>query len=73
MHALDTVPFHDLVSGEPCALVIGRDTVGVEHPECTYLADVSVNLDAFYCTKCGANGRVSGAWVVGACKLVRGE
>lgn len=56
-------PFTDPISGEECALVIpagGRP--GIAHPRCPALADLAVELDAFYCPACGWNGRVSGAW-----------
>lgn len=36
----------------------------VEHPRCDHPADVSADLDAFYCTQCRWNGRISGAWAV---------
>lgn len=56
-------PFTDLVSGEPCALVIRMTgPAEVAHPRCYELADLVMGLDAFYCTKCQYNGRVSGAW-----------
>lgn len=56
-------PFTDLVSGEECALVITAEgRPGIAHPRCTFLADLAVELDAFYCPACGWNGRVSGAW-----------
>lgn len=35
----------------------------VEHPGCTHLADVSADLDCFYCQTCRWNGRITGAWV----------
>lgn len=51
-------------------LVIGEtiDETGVEHPipntmwMCKHLAHVSPDLDAFYCSTCQWNGRISGAW-----------
>lgn len=56
--------FKDQVSSKLCALVrpIGGGLAGVEHPDCATLADLSVDLDAFYCQRCRMNGRVSGAW-----------
>ena len=38
--------------------------IGVAHPGCDQLADISVELDAAYCPTCQYNGRISGAWVV---------
>jgi len=56
-------PFADPVSGAPCVLVAAAGAApGVEHPGCPYLACVVIELDAFWCNKCGRNGRVSGAW-----------
>lgn len=59
-------PFTDPVSSKPCVLeVIPGCPPGVRHPGCGALADVSAQLDAFYCPACAYNGRISGAWVVG--------
>lgn len=65
-------PFTDDVSGRECVLVVppgghvyplpGNPKTGVEHPGCEALADLCVELDAFWCPSCGWNGRVSGAW-----------
>lgn len=44
----------------PDAELVLVDGVGVEHPGCTYLAAVFAHLDAYYCNKCGWNGRISG-------------
>lgn len=53
-------------------LVIGTDGLrGVGHPDCDQLADVSLELDAFYCSACRWNGRVSGAWVVDQLEAAR--
>lgn len=38
------------------------EPVGVSHPDCDQRADVFPQLDAFFCTKCQWNGRISGAW-----------
>ena len=64
--------FTDLVHGAECALVIppggsvyprpGEPRAGVAHPGCPELADLAIELDAFYCRLCRWNGRVSGAW-----------
>lgn len=66
--------FTDLVSGRECTLVIppdgrvfpkpGEPKTGIRHPDCGQLADVSVGLDAFFCTKCQWNGRVPGVWCI---------
>lgn len=64
--------FTDPVSGAPCELVIppggrvyprpGWPKTGVAHPGCPAVADLCVELDAFWCPACRRNGRVSGAW-----------
>lgn len=56
--------FVDTASGRECVLVLGAGMPVVEHPDCDQPADVSVDLDAFYCPACSWNGRISGAWVV---------
>lgn len=56
-------PFVDPVRGREVTLHIG-DTPGVEHPDCDVRADVSPQLDCFYCPACGWNGRISGAWFI---------
>ncbi len=55
-------PFTDPVSGRTVTLHMGPEDYGVEHGTCLYRAEVSPHLDAFYCTGCGWNGRISGAW-----------
>jgi hypothetical protein len=55
--------FVDPISGRQCFLATDP-LLGVAHPNCPELADVTVELDAFYCRACGWNGRVSGAWVM---------
>ena len=58
------IEFIDPISDQLCYLLLrAGDLPTVDHPECTKLADVSMALDAFYCLKCGLNGRISGAWV----------
>lgn len=37
-------------------------THGVVHAGCDRLAEVSPELDCFYCSDCGRQGRISGAW-----------
>jgi hypothetical protein len=64
----DPVP---LLAGE-CTLVVppggrvfpqaGEAKIGVEHPRCDAVADLAIELDAFFCPACKRNGRVSGAW-----------
>lgn len=64
--------FTDGISGRECTLVIPpggllfpvlvQPKIGIRHPDCDKLADVSPGLDAFFCTGCGWNGRISGAW-----------
>jgi hypothetical protein len=68
----DRYPFPEPISGEARILVVppggslrGSPRIGVEHPGCQALADVSLELDAFYCSRCKATGRVSGAWALG--------
>lgn len=65
--------FIDPIRGQRCVLVVpegsrifpspGEPKIGIEHPNCDQLADVSPDLDCFYCQTCQWNGRVSGAWV----------
>lgn len=61
--------FNDPISGTTMVLVLGDEksrpydgTHGVEHPGCPRLADVSPDLDAFFCPMCSMSGRISGAW-----------
>lgn len=57
--------FVDPISVQECTLIIETDKAPVvEHPDCFGDADVTVELDAFYCPTCRYNGRVSGAWVL---------
>jgi len=71
--------FIDPVSGAACELVIpadgsgalypsadGAGKIGVRHPGCQVLADIAVELDAFYCPPpgCGYSGRISGVQVL---------
>lgn len=65
--------FRDPISRRLCVLRIG---VGVDrlrpglpgavvsHGTCPQPANVSPDLDNFYCSTCGWNGRVSGEWVM---------
>ena len=65
-------PFTDDVSGDTCYLVIppggnifavpGQPKTGVRHPGCDAVADLCMDLDAFWCPACKWNGRISGAW-----------
>ena len=62
-------PFRDPISGRDVTLVFGPEPLapydgkhGVRHDGCDRLADVSPDLDAWYCTVCQASGRISGAW-----------
>lgn len=73
--------FTDLVSGAQCVLVVpaggrvyprpGEPKAGVEHPGCGVLADLCIELDAFWCPGCGWSGRVSGAWCVDVLEAAR--
>jgi hypothetical protein len=54
--------FTDPISGRHLVLRFGERAAGVEHPGCAHLADVSPELDAFFCSACHWNGRISGAW-----------
>ena len=66
------IAFTDAVSLQECALVIppygrvfpesGAPMIGIAHPRCEHLADLAIELDAFFCPRCKWNGRVSGAW-----------
>lgn len=69
MAAIISREFTDPVTGRDCTLHVapGEDfwfAAKVQHPDCTGLADVSADLDCFYCTVCRWSGRVSGAWVL---------
>lgn len=65
-------PFTDPARNEQCELVIpagGRvhpindePKIGVAHPDCDEIADLALDLDAFFCPACKRNGRISGAW-----------
>lgn len=66
------VGFSDPIKNQWCELhvpdggsVYGEPKIGVRHPGCEQLADLSVEIDAFYCPKCRWNGRISGAWALG--------
>jgi len=60
------------VCGGVCELVVppggrvypqaGEAKIGVAHPGCAAVADLAIELDAFFCPACHRNGRVSGAW-----------
>ena len=74
--------FTDLISGRECTLVIppggrlfpkpGEPKIGIRHPGCDELADVSVLLDAFFCSRCShGKGRVSGAWCLDMIKAAK--
>ena len=64
--------FTDGARAAECTLVIppaGRvypaadePKIGVEHPGCPAVADLALELDAFWCPLCRWNGRISGAW-----------
>lgn len=61
--------FTDPISNRVCTLHVAPAedfwlAAKVQHPDCTGLADVSADLDCFYCQVCRWNGRVGGAWVV---------
>lgn len=65
--------FHDPISGLRCVLQAGAGVdrlrpglpgLGVMHGTCPQLADVSPDLDCFYCPECRWNGRISGAWAM---------
>jgi len=73
--------FTDPVSGRVCELVVppggrlspqGEAKIGVAHPGCGELADLALEFDAFYCARCGRNGRISGAWAAGVIKEAAG-
>lgn len=61
--------FIDDVQGGECTLVVypqaGAPRAGVAHPRCEALADLAIDLDAFFCPLCHRNGRISGAWAAG--------
>lgn len=60
--------FVDVISGTTYVVAVDQgvpffDSAKVEHPGCEGRADVSADLDCFYCTVCRLSGRISGAWV----------
>lgn len=62
-------PFMDGVRGDECTLLVDPtlplfEGLKVVHTGCSELADVSADLDAWFCTACQRSGRVSGAWAV---------
>lgn len=77
-----THPFTDDASGRTCELVIppdgkvfarpGEPKTGVLHPHCDAVADLCMDLDAFWCPVCKWNGRISGAWAVDMIEAGRG-
>lgn len=60
----DSFSFIDQASGRRCVLRVGTQPLiaGVMHGDCPVLADVSPQMDAFYCSVCNYNGRIDGAW-----------
>lgn len=59
------LPFQDPISQRRVYLVLSPSGFhGVEHGTCDTLADVVVELDAFFCPACHCSGRLSGAWAV---------
>lgn len=71
MHCRFTEPVHDV----NCILVIpvtASRMVTVLHPHCSNGADISPDLDAFFCPDCGYNGRISGKFVYDMTRRIRG-
>lgn len=60
--------FTDPVTGQVCTVVDDPTgpliPLGVAHPGCPEIAETYPHLDAFYCPRCGHNGRVTGAWLI---------
>lgn len=61
--------FTDPIKGDECTLHVepmqpAFDGIWVEHAGCDELADVSADLDAWYCPACSRSGRVSGVWAM---------
>lgn len=57
--------------GAMLALVVDdAGTPTVEHLPCGTGADVTVELDAWYCPACSRRGRVAGSWVVSIVRAV---
>lgn len=70
--------FVDPISGREVFLSFTTDdpswwdgTAGVAHGVCDRLADVSADLDAFYCPDCKWSGRISGVWAVDMIRQAR--
>lgn len=62
-------PFVDPMTGDTLVVVFGAAPLvpydgkhGVRHDGCERLADVSPDLDCWFCPECRRQGRVSGAW-----------
>lgn len=73
--------FTDPIRSAECVLVVpdgGRvfpvapddPQIGVEHGGCGRVADLAIELDAFYCPACQWNGRISGGWAVDMIRAV---
>lgn len=64
--------FIEPVNGGACSLIVkpGKRPV-VRHPNCRSMADVIIELDAFYCMKCHFGGRISGAWAAECAEVAR--
>jgi len=59
----DSWVFTDYITGDRCFLVVQSGVKpGIRHPKCPVMADIIVELDAFYCLECHYSGRISGAW-----------
>lgn len=65
--------FRDPTTDRECMLQVGVGVdrlrpglpgLAVRHGQCPTLADVSPDLDCFYCQTCRWNGRISGAWAM---------
>ena len=75
--------FLDPIRNRMCALVVppagrvfafnGEPKIGVRHEGCEELADLSIELDCFYCPTCRWNGRISGAWAVDVIETAKGR
>ena len=73
--------FTDPIREQQCTLVIppgghvfpepGEPKIGVAHPGCETVADLTIELDAFWCAAWHWNGRVSGAWCLDEIKAAR--
>ena len=68
------IGFDDPTFGGPVALIVPDEPGAlceISHGGCPVGGDLTVELDAWYCTECRHSGRISGAWAVEQIERVR--